>query len=241
LKLDADALSPSVVEAIKLGRVHLDDPAVTLQLIKQNAVLGVIRTFNNNTLEKVGFTCALCHSTVDNSVGPGIGERIDGLANRDLNVGAIIATAPNLQSLVNLLRLAPQNADITAQPVRSVLNTWGPGKFDAELFPDGKAFNPQQVTNGVVTGANVSGATLLPNARGLSGHNLHTWTGGWGTVTYWNAFVAVNELHGIGTFFDERFDDATQFPIAAAARLGQVSVDPDCDVSGLPAISNSKI
>jgi hypothetical protein len=69
----------------------------------------------------------------------------------------------------------------------------------------------------------------MPNARGLSGHNLHTWTGGWGTVTYWNAFVAVNELHGIGTFFDERFDDAVQFPIAAAAKLGHVSVDPDSD------------
>ena len=77
----------------------------------------------------------------------------------------------------------------------------GPGKFDAELFLDGKAFNPQQVTNNVVTGTNMPGATLLPNARGLSGHNLHTWTGGWGTVTYWNAFVAVNELHGTGTFF----------------------------------------
>lgn len=78
-------------------------------------------------------------------------------------------------------------------------------------------------------GTNVSGATLMPNARGLPGHNLHTWTGGWGTVTYWNAFVAVEELHGIGTFFDERFDDATQFPIAAAAKLGHFSVGPDSD------------
>ena len=81
----------------------------------------------------------------------------------------------------------------------------------------------------MVTGTNIPGATLIPNARGLSGHNLHTWTGGWGTVNYWNAFVAVLELHGIGTFFDERLDDASQFPIAAAARLGHVSVDPDTD------------
>lgn len=229
LKVDASALSPSVIEAIKHGKVNLNDPAVTLQLIKQNAVLGVVGTFNNNTLTRVGFTCALCHSTVDNSVAPGIGNRIDGLANRDLNVGAIIATAPTLQPVVNLLNLAPQDVGITAKDVRAVLNSWGPGKFDAELFLDGKAFNPQQKTNGVVTGTNVSGATLLPNARGLSGHNLHTWTGGWGTVTYWNAFVAVDELHGIGTFFDERFDDAAQFPIAAAAKLGHVSTDPDSD------------
>ena len=81
-----------------------------------------------------------------------------------------------------MLKLA--NAGITAADVRAVLNSWGPGKFDAELFLDGKAFNPQQITNPVVTGRNVSGATLIPNARGLSGHNLHTWTGGWGTVTY---------------------------------------------------------
>ena len=229
LKVDSGALSPSVVEAIKHGNVNLNDPAVTLQLIKQNAVLGVVGTFNGNTLTRVGFTCALCHSTVDNSVAPGIGIRIDGLANRDLNVGAIVANAPNLQPVVNLLRLAPQDSNITAQGVRSVLNSWGPGKFDAELFLDGKAVNPEQITNGVVTETNVTGATLLPNARGLPGHNLHTWTGGWGTVTYWNAFVAVNELHGIGTFFDERFDDATQFPIAAAAKLGHVAVGPDND------------
>lgn len=104
-----------------------------------------------------------------------------------------------------------------------MLNSWGPGKFDAELFLDGKAFNPQQVTNGVVTATNVPGATLIPNARGLAGHNLHTWTGGWGTVTYWNAFVAVDEMHGKGTFFDERFDNAAQFPIAAKAKLGHVA------------------
>lgn len=238
LKVDAQALSPSVIQAIKLGRVNLADPAVTLALIKQNAVVGVVGTFDGDKLTRVGFTCALCHSTVDNSVAPGIGRRIDGQANHDLNVGAIVAAAPNLDPVVNLLRLAPQDASITAQDVRNVLQTWGPGRFDAELFLDGKAFNPQQITNGITTGTNVSGSTLIPNAYGLPGHNLHTWTGGWGTVSYWNAFVAVNELHGIGTFFDERFDDANQFPIAAAAKLGHISVDPDSDqvTKKLPAL-----
>jgi hypothetical protein len=73
---------------------------------------------------------------------------------------------------VNLLSLA--DAGITAAQVRAVLNSWGPGKFDAELFLDGKVFNPQQIANGAVTGTNVSGGMLIPNARGLSGHNLHT-------------------------------------------------------------------
>ena len=229
LKVDSDTLPASVIAAIKTGMVNLDDPAVTLQLIKQNAVLGVIGFFNNNSLSSIGFTCAVCHSTVNDSIAPGIGQRIDGLANRDLNLGAIVASAPNLQPFVELLKLAPQDAGITVDDVRKVLKGWGPGKFDAELFLDGKASNPQQITNGVVTDTNVSGATLLPNARGLSGHNLHTWTGGWGTVTYWNALVANLELHGVGTFFDERFDNANQFPIAAAARLGHVSTDPDHD------------
>ena len=237
LKVDSEALSPSVVEAIKHGQVNLNDPGVTRTLIKANAVLGVVGFFGDNgMLTSVGLTCAICHSTVDDSVAPSIGVRIDGLANRDLNVGAIAAAAPNLKPVVDLLKLA--DPGITDSVVRQVLNSWGPGKFDAELFLDGKAFNPQQITNGVITGKNVSGATLLPNARGLTGHNLHTWTGGWGTVTYWNAFVAVDELHGIGTFFDERFDDATQFPIAAKAGLGHVSTDPDSDqvTAKLPAL-----
>jgi cytochrome c peroxidase len=228
LKVDADALSPSVVEAIKHGKVNLNDPAVTRMLIKANAVLGVVGFFENNgMLKSVGLTCAVCHSTVDDSVAPGIGTRIDGLGNRDLNVGAIVAAAPNLGPVVDLLKNAIPS--ITDTVVRQVLASWGPGKFDAELFLDGKAFNPQQITNGIVTAKNVSGATLIPNARGLVGHNLHTWTGGWGTVTYWNAFVAVLELHGKGTFFDERFDNADQFPIAAKAGLGHVSTDPDED------------
>jgi cytochrome c peroxidase len=228
LKVDAEALSPSTVEAIKHGKVNLNDPAVTRMLIKANAVLGVVGFFENNgMLKSVGLTCAVCHSTVDDSVAPGIGVRIDGLGNRDLNVGAIVAAAPNLQPVVDLLKNAIPSINDTL--VRQVLATWGPGKFDAELFLDGKAFNPQQITNGIVTAKNVSGATLIPNARGLVGHNLHTWTGGWGTVTYWNAFVAVLELHGKGTFFDERFDNADQFPIAAKAGLGHISTDPDED------------
>jgi hypothetical protein len=228
LKVDADALSPSTVNAIKHGQVNLDDPAVTRSLIKQKAVVGVIGFFNNNSdqLQSVGLTCAVCHSTVNDSVAPGIGSRIDGLANRDLNIGAIAAAAPNLAPVQQLLQIA--DPGITIDQIRQVLNSWGPGKFDAELFLDGKAFQPD----------GRSAATLLPNARGLAGHNLHTWTGGWGSIPYWNAFVAVNEMHGVGTFFDERFDDASQFPIAAQAKLGHVSTDPDRDqvTSKLPAL-----
>src|SRR6185437_964955 len=95
LKVDSQALTPAQIIAIKQGKVNVNDPAVTLQLIKQKAVLGVVGTVKDHTLTSVGFTCAICHSTVDNSVAPGIGKRIDGLANRDLNIGAIVATAPN--------------------------------------------------------------------------------------------------------------------------------------------------
>ena len=96
---------------------------------------------------------------------------------------------------------------------RTVLASWGPGKFDAELFLDGKAFRPDGKT----------AATLIPAAFGLAGVNLHTYTG-WGSVPHWNAFVANLEMHGKGTFFDPRLNDAAQFPVAARARSGHTQV-----------------
>jgi len=245
LKVDLDALPPNLVQQLKKGRVNLDDPAVTLALLKLNAVVGVTGHFNSSgTLSSVGIQCALCHSTVDNSMpgfcagqispNPGtgcIGHRLDGWPNRDLNVGAIVALAPDLTVLANLL-----NTDQTT--VRSVLNSWGPGKFDAELLLDGKAFNPQQITDGVVTGTNVSGASLIPPAFGLGGVNLHTWIG-WGSVPHWNAFVANLEMHGKGRFFDPRLNNAAQFPIAAAngfADLPHINPDDDLVTSKLASL-----
>jgi hypothetical protein len=168
---------------------------------------------------------------VDNAFAYGIGHRLDGLANHDLNVGAIISLAPELQPVADFL-------GVDVPTVQMVLASWVPGKFDAELFLDGKAFNPQQVTNGVVTGTNVSGATLIPNALGLGGHSQHTWTGAWGGITYWNAFVANLEMRGIGNFFDPRLDDAEKYPIAARNRSGHIQVDPDEDqiTAKLPAL-----
>src|SRR5262249_471093 len=183
LKVDVDALPQPLINRLKQGKVNLDDPAATVALLKLNAVVGLKGFFQNDTLNSVGITCAVCHSTVDNSLTFGIGHRLDGWANRDIDIGKIVAAAPDLSAFANLL-------GVSQATVRAVLNSWGPGKFDAELILDGKAFNPQQVTDGVVTGTNVPGATLLPNAFGLAGFNQHTWTGAWGTVTYWNAFVA---------------------------------------------------
>lgn len=236
LKVDIDALPRNVVEQLEKGRVNLDDPAVTLLLLKLNAVVGVTGVFNpSGTLKSVGIQCALCHSTVDNSKpalcagqitpNPGtgcIGRRLDGWANRDLNVGAIVALAPDLSVVANLLQT-------NQATVRNVLNSWGPGKFDAELLMDGKAFNPQQVTDGVVTGTNVPGASLIPPAFGLGGVNLHTWLG-WGSVPHWNAFVANLEMHGKGRFFDPRLNNAAQFPIAAANGFADLPhINPDDD------------
>ena len=93
-----------------------------------------------------------------------------------------------------------------------------PGKFDAELFLDGKGFRPD----------GKSAATLIPPAYGLAGVNLHTYTG-WGSVTYWNAFVANLEMHGIGSFYDPRLDDAMKFPVAAKNRFGHTTATPDKD------------
>lgn len=219
LKVDLDALPQMLLSQLKHGRVNLDDPATTLALLKLDAVVGVRGTFRNDgSLQAVGITCALCHSTVDDSFAPGIGQRLDGWANRDLNVGAIVALAPNLQPVANLL-------GVSQDTVRTVLQSWGPGKFDAELFLDGKAFRPDGKT----------AATLIPPAFGLAGVNLHTWTG-WGSVTHWNAFVANLEMHGQGTFYDPRLNDAAKFPIAAANGFGNVRSTPDLITAKLPAL-----
>ncbi len=219
LKVDVDALPATLTSQLKRAKVNLDDPATTLALLKLNAVVGVRGTVKNDgTLQSVGITCALCHSTVDDSFAPGIGHRLDGWANRDLNVGAIIALAPNLQPVADLLGVTPDT-------VRAVTQSWGPGKFDAELFLDGKAFRPDGKT----------AATLTPPAFGLAGVNLHTWTG-WGSVTHWNAFVANLEMHGQGTFYDPRLNDPVKFPIAAANGFGNVRSNPDLITAKLPAL-----
>src|SRR5262249_39004132 len=126
LKVDASALPANLIAALKHGNVNLDDPAVTLQLLKVDAVVGVKGFFNpDGPLKSMGIQCALCHSMGNNSVAAGIGERLDGWANRDLNVGAIAALAPNLQPVATLLGTG-------VATVKTVLNSWGPGKFDAE-------------------------------------------------------------------------------------------------------------
>jgi hypothetical protein len=189
--------------------------------------------FKGNQLQSVGITCALCHSTVDNSLTFGIGRRLDGWANRDLDVGTIIGLAPDLTVVTTLL-------GVDRTTLETVLHSWGPGKFDAEIFLDGKAFNTQQVTDGVVTSTKVPGATLIPNAFGLAGFNQHTWAGAWGSVPYWNALVANLAMHGKGRFFDPRLNDAAKFPIAAANGfadlLPHISPDDDRISSKLPAL-----
>src|SRR3954447_17945396 len=219
LKVDVDALPKSVRDALAAGKVNLNSPAATLALLKLNAVVGVKGHFNNSgNLSSVGLTCAVCHSTVNNSFAPGIGKRLDGWPNRDLNVGAVISLAPNLKPVTDLL-------GVDAATVKKVVGAWGPGKFDAELFLDGKGFRPD----------GKPAATLIPPAYGLAGVNLHTYTG-WGSVPYWNAFVANLEMHGIGNFFDPRLDDAKRFPVAAKAGFGHVHHSVDLITPKLPAL-----
>lgn len=219
LKVDADALPPPLVAKLKAGRVDLDAPATTLALLKLDAVVGVKGIFDAaGAIQSIGITCALCHTNVDDRVAPGVGRRLDGWANRDLNVGAIVGLAPDLSAVAQLL-------GVDEATVRAVLASWGPGRFDAELFIDGKAFRPDGKT----------AATLIPPAYGLAGVNLHTSTG-WGSVTHWNAFVANLEMHGKGVFYDPRLNDRLRFPIAARAGFADVRSEEDLITSKLAAL-----
>ena len=173
LKVDADAIPSEVAAAIKAGKVDLNDPATTVTLLKLNAVVGLkgtITTVNGkDNLTRLGITCALCHSTVDNSFSKGIGHRKDGWPNRDLNVGAIIALSPAIPP---------------AQ--KAIYNSWGPGKYDPRFNIDGK-----------------NTPLVLPPAYGLARVKNETYTAE-GPISYWNAYVAVTQMHGHGNFSDPR-------------------------------------
>ena len=193
LKVDSDALPPAVIDAIKAGQVNLDDPVVTIQLLKLNAVVGVIgKVGANDTLETIGLTCAFCHSTVDNAVAPGIGRRLDGWPNRTLNVGAIVALSP---------------AIISKAPFQS----WGPGKFDARL----EYFNGKNI----VSLASSTLPVVIPPAFGLKGVGFETYTGD-GPISYWNNYVGAMEMGGHGSFSDPRIGiSVTQTPDLVTPKL----------------------
>ncbi len=221
LKVDVEKLPAGLPEQITAGKVDLKDPATTLALLQADAVVGVKGIFDQaGTLTSVGIRCSLCHSTVDDSLTKGIGKRLDGWPNRDLDVGRVIMLAPNRMAIAGVLGVDLATLD-------KVLSAWGPGKFDAELTLDGKGFRPD----------GKSAATLIPAAYGLAGQNLHTYSG-WGSIPYWNAFVANLEMHGQGNFFDPRLNDPVKFPIAVKAGLFDVRVPEDQDMisAKLPAL-----
>lgn len=219
LKVDANALPQPLKDQLAAGRVDLENPAVTLALLALDAVVGVRGKFDERGgLKSLGITCALCHSTVDDSFSAGIGTRLDGWPNRDLDVGKIISLAPDLSYFAN--HLGTDQATVV-----QVLQSWGPGKFDAALILDGKTHKPD----------GTSSAVLIPAAFGLGGTNLATY-GGWGGVSHWNAFVATLEMHGQGTFYDARLRDAVKFPLAAAAGFADVRAEFDLVTPQLAAL-----
>lgn len=176
LKVDAEALPPAVLRGIGDGSIDLRSPATTVALLKLDAVVGLKGTVERvngvDTLTRIGTTCALCHSTVDDSSAPGIGKRLDGWANRDLNPGAIIALSPAL--------------DATA---KAVFNSWGPGKYDPRHNIDG-----------------LNKPVVIPPAYGLEGIHRITFTGDGDDVAYWNRYVAVTQMGGLGTFVEPRLN-----------------------------------
>ena len=176
LKVDMDALPAAVVKGIQDGSVDLHSPATTVALLKLNAVVGIqgtVETVNGaDKLTHVGITCALCHSTVDDAFAPGIGKRLDGWPNRDLDPGAIIALSPALDAAT-----------------KAALNAWGPGKFDPRHNVDG-----------------LSKPVVIPPAYGLDGVHKITVTGDGDEIAYWNRYVAVVEMGGLGTMVDPRLN-----------------------------------
>src|SRR5262249_11466194 len=182
LKVDSDALPPAVINAIKTGQVNLNDPAVTIELLKLNAVIGVSgKVAADNTLTSIGVTCALCHSTVDNSVTAGSGGRLAGCPNRDPILGLISPLPPAIP--------APSVPPTPGALDKSVFQSWGPGKFDARLhFFDGTNFHPL---------FSPTDPAVIAPAFGLKGVGFETYTAD-GVISYWNNYVGVTQMGGHG-------------------------------------------
>jgi hypothetical protein len=218
LKVDVGKLPRILGNAIRQTAVSLENPETTVALLRADSVVGVKGVFEDGKLKSVGITCAICHSTVNNSFADGIGRRLDGWPNRDLDIGAIAALAPGLKVLADAL-------GANEAEVRRVLKAWGPGRYDAEFNMDGKGFRPDGKT----------AATVLPAAFGLAGVNLHTY-GGWGIVTHWNAYVANTQMYGQGTFYDPRLNDREKYPLAVKSGLWNKRSNPDLVTAKLPAL-----
>ena len=196
LKVDVEALPRAIISALRAGRVNLTDPAVTVELLRLNAVVGVMGKVEEGQLTSIGITCALCHSSVDNSLTTGIGRRLDGWANTDLNVGAILALSPALVQF------------------KTEFNTWGPGKYD----PRHHAFDG---TNLLLLNS-PSLPVVLPPIYGLSGVGFETFSGD-GPISYWNSYVGVGQMGGQGNFSDPRIPPSgvaiTQTPDLVTPKL----------------------
>jgi mono/diheme cytochrome c family protein len=186
LKVDAEALPPALVAKLQAREVDLNDPAVTIELLRLDAVVGIIGKVDDlGQLTSIGTTCALCHSTVDNSFSAGIGKRLDGWPNRDLDVGAILGLSPTLDPAL-----------------KTEFSKWGPGKYDPRhhVF-DGTNIVPLRVPpEGPPTLP-----VLIPPAYGLQGVGFETYTGD-GPISYWNSYVGVSQMGGQGSFNDDRID-----------------------------------
>jgi len=179
LKVDVDALPQQVLAALRAGQVNLTDPAVTIELLRLNAVVGVRGTVSNSgQLTSVGVTCALCHSSVDNSFTIGIGRRLDGWANTTLNVGAIVALSPALDAAT-----------------KAAFNAWGPGRYD----PRHHAFDG---TN-LIPLNSPSVPIVIPPIYGLKTVGFETFSAD-GPISYWNSYVGVGQMGGHGSFSDAR-------------------------------------
>jgi hypothetical protein len=184
LKVDVQALPPALIAALQAGQVDLTDPAVTIELLRLDAVVGVVgKVDDRGQLTSIGTTCALCHSTVDNSFTTGIGKRLDGWPNRDLNVGAILGLSPALDPAL-----------------KTEFGKWGPGKYD----PRHHVFDGTNIIAlRIPAGSPASLPVLIPPAYGLRGVGFETYTGD-GSVSYWNSYVGVSQMGGQGTFIDPR-------------------------------------
>lgn len=178
------------------------------------APLGIKLFWDRGRL-RAGITCALCHVTVDRDSG----QVIEGAPNADLNVGLMLALAPNSAAYFPHVTM-PTVAPYLTDPARTVPTSSG----DTRLLPDPSAFERDVDAmlaawprgNFDSTLDLVSNPTQIPDNFTARAHPYG-----------WSGFAAIGPYHGLSALANNVHGLNADGTLVAASAPALFGLDPE--------------